>query len=55
MVLKQYHVEVNKSRGGFFMEYTLTLATWFWFLVPMPLMVVWAVWTYVKETGGDKS
>ena len=30
-------------------EYTLTAATWFWLLVPMPLLVVWAIISYFKE------
>lgn len=34
-------------------QYTLTAATWFWFLVPMPLIVVWAIWSYVKEGADD--
>ncbi len=28
---------------------SLTPWTWFWFLVPMPLLVVWALITYFKE------
>jgi len=31
------------------MEYSLTAATWFWFLVPMPLLIVWAVISYFRE------
>jgi hypothetical protein len=30
-------------------SYTLTAATWFWLLVPMPLMVLWAIWSYYSE------
>jgi hypothetical protein len=36
------------------MEYGMTLPTLLWLLVPMPLLIVWAVWSYIKE-GGDKS
>lgn len=27
----------------------LTPATWFWLTVPMPLLIVWAIVTYVRE------
>ena len=33
------------------MEYSLTAATWFWLLVPMPLLIVWAIISYYKEKG----
>ncbi|EEG78096.1 hypothetical protein DealDRAFT_0973 [Dethiobacter alkaliphilus AHT 1] len=31
------------------MEISLTPATWFWLLVPMPLLIVWAILSYIKE------
>lgn len=31
------------------MDLSLTPATWFWLLVPMPLCIVWAIWTYFRE------
>lgn len=33
------------------MEYSLTAATWFWLLVPMPLLIVWAIISYFMEKG----
>jgi hypothetical protein len=30
-------------------QFTLTGATWFWLVVPMPLLIVWAIWTYISE------
>ncbi len=33
---------------------TLTLATWFWLLVPMPLLIVWAIISYYKEGAGEE-
>ena len=35
------------------MEVSLTSATLFWLLVPLPLLIVWAIWSYVLE-GRDK-
>ena len=37
------------------MEHSLTAATWFWLLVPMPLCVLLAVITYFRERKGDHS
>ncbi|EGL81505.1 hypothetical protein CathTA2_3051 [Caldalkalibacillus thermarum TA2.A1] len=34
--------------------FSLTPATWFWLVVPMPLLIVWAIWTYVKEGGSEE-
>ncbi len=31
------------------MEHTLTAATWFWLLVPMPLLIILSVITYFTE------
>ncbi len=31
------------------MDVTLTQATWFWLLVPMPLLVIWAILSYLTE------
>ncbi len=30
-------------------QVSLTAATWFWLVVPMPLLIVWAIATYVIE------
>lgn len=32
---------------------TLTAATWFWLLVPMPLVVVLSLISLIKERGGE--
>lgn len=34
---------------------TFTFWTWFWIFFPMPLLVIWAILSYVKENGGNKS
>lgn len=31
----------------------LTAATWFWLLVPMPLLIVWAILSYFHEKRGE--
>lgn len=36
------------------MDYGITAATWFWLLVPMPLLVVWAIWGFLKERRDSK-
>ncbi|SDN16792.1 hypothetical protein SAMN05216498_1554 [Tenuibacillus multivorans] len=28
---------------------SITAGTWFWFFVPIPLLVVWAIITFIKE------
>jgi hypothetical protein len=35
--------------GGESVEYTLTTATWFWLLIPMPLLVVLSIITFFTE------
>ncbi|PTM58699.1 hypothetical protein C8J48_1287 [Desmospora activa DSM 45169] len=36
------------------MEYSFTPWTWFWIFFPMPLLIVWALVSYVKaKKGGD--
>lgn len=32
-------------------EFTFTGWTWFWLFFPMPLLIVWAVISFVKERG----
>jgi uncharacterized protein (DUF983 family) len=32
-------------------EFAITGATWFWLLIPMPLLIVLSIITYVKEGG----
>jgi hypothetical protein len=32
-------------------EFAITGATWFWLLVPMPLLIVLSIISYVKEGG----
>jgi hypothetical protein len=32
-------------------EFALTGATWFWLLVPMPLLIILSIISYVKEGG----
>ncbi len=33
-------------------ETSLTAATWFWLLIPMPLIVLLSIITYFRERGG---
>lgn len=35
------------------MEFSLTLATWFWLLLPMPLLIVLSGIHLLKEKGED--
>lgn len=35
------------------MEYAISGWTLFWFVVPMPLLVVWAVITFFTEKGDE--
>ncbi|MFD2045210.1 hypothetical protein ACFSTA_16115 [Ornithinibacillus salinisoli] len=32
--------EINKERGSVMEEFALTGATWFWLLVPMPILIL---------------
>ncbi|SDI41662.1 hypothetical protein SAMN05216352_107186 [Alteribacillus bidgolensis] len=36
------------------MEHALTGATWFWLLVPMPLLIILSIITYFTEKGNKQ-
>jgi uncharacterized protein (DUF983 family) len=43
---------IGIGQGGVIMgEFALTGATWFWLLVPMPLLIVLSIVSYRKEGG----
>lgn len=46
---------VYKRTGGAHVEeFSLSAATWFWLLVPMPLVVILSVISFFVESKGEK-
>ena len=51
---KIYFSLISLLKGGDKMEIGLTSATWAWLLIPMPMIILFSIITYITEKGADE-